>query len=289
MEPRSRDRAAQRCAPVTVLVKGAGDIASGIAHCFWRSGFAVVMTETAHPTVIRRGVSFAEAVFKGSAVVEGVHARLAHGLEEAEVILARTDIPVLVDPRAETSLQLGPAVVIDAIMAKANRGTSLQDAPLVIGIGPGFEAGSDVVAVIETQRGHDLGRVILRGSAKPNTGIPGEIGGHTTERVLRAPTRGTFMPTVLIGSTVMAGDAIGSVDGTPVETSISGVLRGVLGEGLTVSQGQKIGDVDPRGIAEYAFTISDKSRAIAGSALMAVLWLSGGRHRDGAGATRSRR
>jgi len=268
--------------PATVLVRGAGDIASGIAHCFHLSGFRVVMIETAHPTVIRRSVSFAEAVFEGSACVEGVTARLARSLGDAEGILAGREIPLLVDPTAEMGQELGPSVLIDAIMAKTNLGTAISDAPLVIGIGPGFEAGTDVAAVIETHRGHDLGRVITRGSAKPNTGIPGDISGFTTERLLRAPTHGVFVPTSHIGDTVTAGDTVGYVGDIRVEPGISGVLRGLLKKGLTVRQGQKIGDVDPRGIASFCFTISDKARAIAGGALMATLWLGGHGYVSGA-------
>jgi len=280
-DPESRDRRARPRTPAIVLVKGGGDIASGIAYCLCRSGFRVVMTETTHPTVVRRSVSFAEAVFEGSTSVEGVTSRLARGLEDAKAMLAGTDIPVLVDPSAEIGLQLMPSVVIDSIMAKTNLGTTMSDAPLVLGIGPGFQAAVDVAAVIETQRGHDLGRVILNGSAKPNSGIPGNIGGYTTERLLRAPTCGVFLPTVRIGSAVTAGEILGSVNDIPVTASISGVLRGLLKEGLTVKVGQKLGDVDPRGIAEYCFTISDKARAIAGGALTAVLWLGGHRSVDG--------
>jgi xanthine dehydrogenase accessory factor len=233
------------------------------------------MTEIERPTVVRRRVSFAEAVFDGSTTVEGVTARLAHNLEETAAMLGGPEIPILVDPDAETALRLKPVVVIDAVMAKRNLGTALSNAPLVIGVGPGFRAGIDVAAVVETQRGHDLGRVILEGSAEPNTGVPGKVGGFTTERVLRAPADGTFTSATEIGHMVGAGDGIGAVDGALVVASVSGIVRGLLRDGLAVRTGQKLGDIDPRGIAHYCFTISDKARAVAGGVLTAVLSVGG--------------
>ena len=262
-----------RRSSATILIRGAGDLATGIAHCLHLSGFRVFMTEMRHPTVVRRTVSFAEAVFEGSCCVEGVTARRADSLTDAEDILARQEIPVLVDPTAAIAGELHPSVLIDAIMAKRNLGTTLSDAPLVIGVGPGFEAGVDVAAVIETQRGHDLARVITRGSAKPNTGIPGDIGGYATQRLLRSPTNGVFVAQTQIAETVSAGQSVGQVAGQPVVAGVAGVVRGLVREGLSVREGQKIGDVDPRGIVSHCFTISDKSRAIAGGALLAVLWL----------------
>jgi xanthine dehydrogenase accessory factor len=233
------------------------------------------MTEIERPTVVRRRVSFAEAVFDGSTTVEGVTARLARNLEETAAMLGGPEIPILVDPDAETALRLKPVVVIDAVMAKRNLGTALSNAPLVIGVGPGFRAGIDVAAVVETQRGHDLGRVILEGSAEPNTGVPGKVGGFTTERVLRAPADGTFTSATEIGHMVGAGDGIGAVDGALVVASVSGIVRGLLRDGLAVRTGQKLGDIDPRGIAHYCFTISDKARAVAGGVLTAVLSVGG--------------
>jgi xanthine dehydrogenase accessory factor len=259
--------------PALVLVRGAGDIATGVGHCFRRAGFRVLMTETAHPTVVRRSVSFAEAVFEGVSEVEGVTARLTSTIREAEAVLAEGEVALMIDPTARTARGLEPSVLVDAIMAKANLGTSLTDAPLVIGVGPGFEAGTDVDAVVETQRGHDLGRIIVQGSAQANTSVPGDIGGYTTERLLKSPSQGVFMATSRIGDSVSAGDAVGHVDGAPVIAAVSGVLRGVIRDGLTVRQGQKLGDVDPRGVASFCFTVSDKARTVAAGALIAALWL----------------
>jgi xanthine dehydrogenase accessory factor len=256
-----------------VLVKGGGDLATGVAHRLCRSGFPVAMTEIARPTVIRRPVAFAEAVFDGCHEVEGITARLAAGLPEARAILDGGEIPVLIDPRAEAALQLKPAAVVDAIMAKRNTGTRITDALLVIGLGPGFTAGVDVHAVVETNRGHDLGRVILGGGAEPDTGTPGLIAGYGRERLIRAPADGVFESVAAIGSLVEAGETLGTVADCPVTAPIGGVLRGLIHDGVTVRRGQKMGDVDPRRRVEYCYTISDKARAIAGGVLEAVLML----------------
>jgi xanthine dehydrogenase accessory factor len=256
-----------------VLIKGAGDLASGVAHRLYRSGFPVVMTEIARPTVIRRPVAFAGAVFDECHEVEGITARLAAGLPEARAILDGGEIPVLIDPRAETALQLEPAAAVDAIMAKRNTVTRITDAPLVIGLGPGFTAGVDVHAVVETNRGHDLGRVILNGGAEPDTGIPGLIEGYGRERLIRAPADGVFEAGAAIGSLVGAGETLGAVGGCPVTAPIGGVLRGLIRDGMAVRRGQKMGDVDPWGRVEYCHTISDRARAIAGGVLEAVLML----------------
>jgi xanthine dehydrogenase accessory factor len=256
-----------------VLVRGAGDLATGVAHRLHRSGFPVIMTEISRPTVIRCPVAFASAVFDGRHQVEGVTARLAAGLPEARAILDGGEIPVLIDPRAATALQLEPAALVDAIIAKRNTGTRITDASLVIGLGPGFTAGVDVHAVVETSRGHDLGRVILKGAAEPDTGIPGLIAGYGRERLIRAPADGDFEATAAIGSLVEAGEILGAVAGCPVMAPIGGALRGLIRDGVTVKRGQKMGDVDPRGRVEYCYTISDKARAIAGGVLEAVLML----------------
>lgn len=260
-----------------VLVKGAGDLATGVAHKLHRCGFQVVMTEIPQPTVIRRTVSFAEAVYEGVQVVEGVTARLAEDEVDARTVLLRREIPVLIDPIAESARRLKPDVVIDAIMAKENTGTSINDASLVIALGPGFTAGEDVHAVVETQRGHDLGRVIITDCAESNTGVPGNIGGFDLERLVRSSADGIFEPLVDIGSHVEQGQAVGYVGSVPVQVAIAGVLRGLLRGGLRVSEGQKIGDVDPRDKVEYCYSISDKARTIAGGVLEAVLWLSSNR------------
>lgn len=203
--------------------------------------------------------------------------RLAGDLDEARTVLQRGEIPVLVDETAEKAMRLQPSMVVDAILVKRNTGTGITDAPLVIGLGPGFSAGVDVHAVVETKRGHDLGRVILDGGAEPNTGVPGAINGYAAERLIRSSACGIFESCVEIGSLVTAGDLLGHVDGCPVRPQIDGVLRGLIRGGVTVGRGQKMGDVDPRARVEHCYTISDKARAIGGGVLEAVLMLGGDR------------
>ncbi len=257
-----------------VVIKGAGDIASGIALRLWRARFDVIMTEIARPTAIRRTVSFSQAATEGQAIVEGVMAELAKDSQGAIAVLQSGRIPVLIDPEADCIRELKPDAVVDAILAKKNLGTSLGDAPVVIGIGPGFTAGVDCRAVIETQRGHTLGRVILEGSALPDTGIPGNIGGYMLERILRAPADGVFKQVLGIGATVQAGDIAGYVDGSPVRAQIAGVLRGILPDNTPVYKGMKSGDVDPRCKVEHCYTASDKALAIGGGVLEAILRLT---------------
>jgi len=258
---------------LTVVVKGGGDLATGVAHRLHRVGMRVVVTELARPMVIRRSVSFASAVFEGEIIVDGVRACLVDEKNDVHDLLDQGTIPVIVDPHADIIQWLRPQVVVDAIMAKRNLGTSLDDAPVVIGLGPGFTAGVDVQAVIETMRGHYLGRVIMEGSALPDTGVPGTIEGHTRDRVLKSPGDGCFRACASIGDQVEAGDVVAYVDGRPLPTRISGVLRGILHDGLEVKEGLKVGDVDPRGVVEYCFTISDKARAIGGGVLEAIMYL----------------
>ena len=257
-----------------VVVKGGGDTATGIVHRLFRSGFDVVITEIEKPTVIRRTVAFAEAVYTGVASVEGVEAKLAKK-EDISQLLAFKKIPVLIDPAASLVHLLKPWALVDAILAKNNMGTSVADADVVIGVGPGFTAGQDVHAVVETMRGHDLGRVITQGTALPNTGVPGNIGGYTHERVIQAPVEGIFQAHSKIGDIVSKDDVIAYVNNIPVRSKISGVLRGILKDGLTVNKGMKVGDVDPRCRPEHCFSISDKARAIGGGVLEALLWLGG--------------
>jgi xanthine dehydrogenase accessory factor len=259
---------------ILVVVKGGGDLATGVAHRLHRVGMQVVVTELAQPTVIRRAVALASAVYEGQVEVEGLAARLAESDQEIRAALTEGQVPVIIDPRGEVIPRLHPPVVVDAIMAKRNTSaTAITDAPIVIGLGPGFTAGVDVHAVIETNRGHHLGRVILAGSAEPHTGVPGPTVGFTVERVLRAPCEGIFTGKRRIGDPVKAGEAVASVAGEPVVANISGVLRGLLADGLSVKAGAKVGDVDPRGVPEHCFTISDKARAIGGGVLEAVLYL----------------
>jgi len=258
---------------ILVLVRGGGDLGTGIAHRLHRAGFRVVVSELPQPLVIRRTVAFASAVYEGHIEVEGAEARLARDATEIESMLDQGLVPVIVDPAGEAIPLLKPDVVVDTRMAKRNLGTTLADAPIVIGLGPGFTAGQDVHAVVETMRGHNLGRVILQGNAEPDTHVPGLVQGYGRERVLWAPAAGRFQSHVHIGERVEAGQVIAQVAEQPVRAGISGVLRGLLHDGLLVREGQKVGDIDPRGVAEHCFTISDKARAIAGGVLEAILYL----------------
>ena len=256
-----------------VLIRGAGEMASGVAHRLHQSHFKICMTEISHPLAVRREVTFSEAIYEGEKEVEGVRAKLISKLEEIESAWNGGEIPILVDPDGKKTRKfLKPDVVIDAIMAKKNLGTQISDAPLVIGLGPGFTAGKDVHIVLETNRGHNLGKIIVNGSAEPDTGIPGEIGGYTIERLLRTMKKGIFHPQKSIGERVNKGTVVAVVDDFPVITKISGVVRGLLREGVEVKKGMKVGDVDPRGKKESCFTISDKARAIGGGALEAILY-----------------
>lgn len=258
-----------------VLIRGAGDLATGIALRLFRSHLCVVMTDLPQPTAIRRTVCFSQAILYGSYQVEDVTAELAASMEDVRCILAEGCIPVLADPKAECRAWLKPDVVVDAILAKKNLGTQITDAPLVIGVGPGFCAGRDCHAVIETMRGHTLGRVIREGEPIPNTNIPGLIGGFAGERVLRAPADGIFVQKLEIGASVRTGDVAGTVNGVPMLCQIDGMLRGILPDGTPVTRGMKSGDVDPRGKREYCDLVSDKALAIGGGVLEAILSLTG--------------
>jgi xanthine dehydrogenase accessory factor len=278
---------------ILVVVKGGGDLATGVAHRLHRVGMRVVITELAQPTVIRRAVAFASAVFEGEVAVEGVVARRVEDAAQALALLPEGIIPVLVDPeasvlrpepcpeqsrrvvegRAEGVRELKPNAVVDAIIAKRNTGTQITAAPVVVALGPGFTAGLNAHAVIETNRGHDLGRVILEGQAAPDTGVPGPVMGYASERVVRAPGEGVFRGVKAIGDRVEAGDVVARAGDQPVLAPISGVLRGLLADGLVVKEGTKVGDLDPRGVREHCFTISDKARALGGGVLEAILYL----------------
>ena len=257
------------------LIRGAGDIASGAAMRLWRCGIDVVMTDLARPTAIRRTVAFSDAIVHGETTVEGLHAVRAENAAEAKKLLREGSLPVLADPECACRGELAPDALVDAILAKCNLGTKIDDAPIVVGVGPGFTAGEDCHAVVETMRGHTLGRVIYSGSALPNTNIPGLIGGFAGERVLRAPCDGIFTAVHRIGDTVEEGETIGFVEGQPMKCTISGVLRGVLDDGVPVKKGMKSGDVDPRGKREYCGLVSDKALAIGGGVLEAILSLTG--------------
>ena len=258
-------------ATVKVLVRGGGDLASGVAWRLHQSGFRVVITEIPEPLSVRRKVAFSEAVYEGRCAVEGVQAVLVKGPEEVARVWNQGFIPVLVDPEAACRHSIKPEVIVDAILAKKNLGTSAKDAPLVLALGPGFEAGKDAHFVVETQRGHNLGRLLASGSAAPNTGVPGAVQGITSDRVLRAPASGPWRNAVDIGEMVKKGDVVGTVQGEALYAAIDGVLRGLIRPGITVSKDLKIGDIDPRGKRDFCFTISEKALAIAGGVLEGIL------------------
>lgn len=270
-----------------IVVRGAGDLATGTIHRLKKAGFRLLVLEAEHPAAIRRQVALSEAVYAGSARVEDVEAvRMDVDLaekknrkelleQEMERIWKKDGVPVLVDPAGLSIAALRPAVVVDAILAKKNLGTTKEMAPLVIALGPGFTAGEDVDVVIETKRGHNLGRVIRSGSAVPNTGIPGIIGGYGKERVMHAQAEGILRNAASIGDIVEARAVIAEIEtenGTvPVEASLSGLLRGLIRVGYPVTKGFKIADIDPRKEElQNCFTISDKARCIAGSVLEVI-------------------
>lgn len=259
-----------------IIVRGAGDIATGSIHRLFMAGFRPVVLETDRPSAIRRQVSMCEAVYDGEVSVEGVTARLAKDFEEALEIAGRDEVPILIDPEGSCIEEYRPDAVIDAILAKKNFGTSREMAPLTIALGPGFEAGSDCDYVVETMRGHNLSRIIDKGSALPNTGVPGVVGGVSKERVIHSPAEGTIETVRKIGDTVEAGELMAYIrdeegDVSEVRASISGLIRGLIRDGYHVTKGFKTADIDPR-LEEYknCFTISDKSRSIGGSVLELV-------------------
>ncbi len=260
-----------------VVIKGAGDLATGIGWRLHRCGFPVLMTEIAQPLTVRRTVAFAEAIFRGETTVEGITARRCHATDVPDVLRAG-EIPVLVDPDAAILAEIRPTVLVDAIVAKQNTGTRIEQAPLVIGLGPGFGVGVDCHAIIETHRGHTLGRVLWQGSALPDTGIPGAISGVGVEgtRVLRSPIGGQLIAHARIGDLVPSGAMIATIQSAeqtaaPVIAPFTGVLRGLIHESVSVSAGLKIGDLDPRLDPDAVWTISDKSLAVGGGVLEAIL------------------
>lgn len=267
---------ARRLQDVLVAVKGAGDLATGVIHRLSRAGFAVMATELPQPTVLRRTVAFAEAVTLGQVTVEGIAACRADTVADLRIALASGCVPIVVDPGGMTLKEMQPSVLVEATLTKYNSGITINDAPIVIALGPGYVAGKDVHAVVETNRGHNLGRVYLRGSAEPNTGVPGTIGGYAAERLLRAPSGGRLHGVRQIGEQVQAGEVVAIVTSdegdAPIIAAISGILRGLVRDDLLVNTGMKVGDIDPRAIREHCFTISDKSRAIGGGVLEAVLY-----------------
>ncbi len=262
-----------------VIIKSGGDIATAVAHKLFRAGFPVVITELENPMMVRRTISFANCIYEKTWTVEGVTAVLAEDPLDFMKILRNGRIPVIIDPGCRTKNLIQPVILVDGILAKRNSGTAKEDAPVVIALGPGFIAGEDAHAVIETNRGHELGRILFEGQAAPNTGVPGQIGGYALERVLRSPVPGMVQNHTTIGAAVKAGELICSVEGQPVFTQIDGVVRGLIKEGLLVKEYEKLGDVDPRGDTKYCWSISDKGRNIAGAVLEAILILMNERQR----------
>lgn len=259
-----------------VVIRGAGDIATGVALRLQRAGMWVVMCDLPTPTSIRRTVCFSEAIRLGETRVEGVRGVLCADAATARAVARAGDVAVLADPDASCVAELAPDALVDAILAKRNLGTRRGMAPVVVGVGPGFTAPVDCDAAVETMRGHYLGRVYYQGSPLPNTAVPGLIGGYAGERVMRAPADGVFEPCVEIGATVRAGDVCARVAGEPMRATIDGVVRGLLQAGVRVTAGMKSGDVDPRCRPEYIETSSDKALAVGGGVLEAILALSGG-------------
>ncbi|SNV57713.1 selenium-dependent molybdenum cofactor biosynthesis protein YqeB [Veillonella rodentium] len=263
-----------------VLMRGGGDIASGAVYRLKRAGYPVVINEIAIPTMIRREVCYGNAVHRGEMILERYVARHV-SIEEIPEMLANDVIPVVTSSYEDLLATLHPSIVVDAILSKKNLGTNKSDAELVVGVGPGFTAGYDVDVVIETMRGHWLGRCIYDGPAQPNTGIPGDVGGFTHERVIHAPKAGLFTAKRHIGDSVQANEVIGYVDDEPVRAKITGILRGILKSGLIVSDHFKLADVDARCEESHCYSISDKSLAVGGGVLEAVTAWDYERNQDG--------
>jgi len=254
-----------------VVIKGAGEMATGIAHRLYMSHIRqIVMTEIPEPISVRRTVAFSEVVYDGEMTAEGVHAELIQSVDKVQDIWQKKKIAVIVDPKWTIVSILKPDIVIDAIMAKKNLGTKKTEASFVLGVGPGFTAPTDVHAVVESNRGHNLGRVFYDGAAEPHTGIPGPTMGYTSERVLRSPHTGLVKHVKILGDSVKKGEIVLYIDETPVNATIDGLLRGLIRE-IRVKDNEKIGDIDPRGVKEFCFTITEKARAIGGGVLEAIM------------------
>ncbi|NFN92585.1 EF2563 family selenium-dependent molybdenum hydroxylase system protein [Clostridium botulinum] len=257
-----------------IVIKGAGDLATGVATRLKKCGFDIVMTEISQPTTVRRTVAFSQVVYDKKVEVEGITAVLASNKEDINKIVEEGRVAVLVDDKAKIIDEIKPEIIIDAIIAKKNLGTKIDDANIVIALGPGFIAGIDCHCVIETKRGHYLGKAIYKGSAIPNTGVPGEVGGFSKERIIRATTDGKIAPVSKIGDYVKKGDIVAYVNETPIFAKLDGIVRGMLQKDVNVFKGMKSGDIDPRCEKNHCFTISDKARSIGGGVLEAILHLS---------------
>lgn len=257
-----------------VIVRGGGDIATGTIHKLFRSGFTVIILEVKNPTAIRRKVAFSEAMYDGTTIVEGITCQKANNLEDIISIIHNGKIPIIEDETCKILERLQPIALVDGILAKKNLGTSKDMVPITIALGPGFHAGVDVDAVIETQRGHELGRIILDGFATENTGVPGIIGGYGIERVIHSPADGIIHNICDISDKVKKGQVIATIGNSNVEATIDGILRGIIRDNFPVTKGLKIADIDPRlEEKKNCFTISDKARCIGGSVLEALLYL----------------
>ncbi len=256
-----------------VIIRGGGDIATGIGHRLFKAGFKVIILDIENPLAIRRKVSFCQAMYSGEIEIEGVKGVLSKDINQVYINLEKGYIPVYIDPEGKLIKEIKPLAVVDGILAKRNLGTNRDMAPITIGVGPGFEVGKDVDLVVETSRGHFLGRVIDQGSSIKNTGIPGSIMGYTEERVIRAKANGIMENYFSIGDKINQGEIVCKTGEVEVEAKITGVVRGLLKNGLNVKEGLKIGDIDPRGIVEYASTISEKARAVGGGVLEAIMYL----------------
>lgn len=258
-----------------VIVRGGGDLASGTIHKLHRSGFKILVLETYNPTSIRRNVCYSEAIYNGKITIENTTAIKVSNFNEILKCWQNNKIPITVDPHGKFIEILKPKILVDAILAKKNLGTKINMAEITIALGPGFQAGKDVHAVIETMRGHNLARIILKGEAMKNTGIPGEIGGYSKERVIYSPGKGTIKNVREIGDFVSSGEILAYVDNLEIKTEISGLLRGLIRNGSKIEKGLKIADVDPRcHEIKNCYTISDKARNIAGGVLEAILYFT---------------
>ena len=262
----------RKLSELIVLIKGGGEVASGIAHRLHRSHFRVCLTEIADPLAVSRGTTFSEAVFDGVKAIEGVKAELVSvSTEEIYRVWQQGNIPIVIDSESSVKEEIQPDVLVDATMAKRNTGTKITDAPLVIGMGSGFYAGRDVHIVVETNHSNNLGRVILDGEAEENTGTPVAIGGLTKERVIWAPQAGIFTTNREIGDSVIAHQIVGRVADQPLEAPISGILRGLMSDGVRVSKNTKLIEVDPINDSTVCYVIRDKMRAIGGGVLEAIM------------------
>lgn len=259
-----------------VLIRGAGDLATGVAVKLKNCGFEVIMSEIKFPTTVRRTVAFSSAVFDGEITVEDITAKLATSYEQVEKTLKTDSIPIIIDKNLEFLTLINPDIIVDAILAKKNINTNKNQANIVIALGPGFNAGIDCHAVIETNRGHNLGRCIYDGFAEKNTGVPGVINGYSSERILRANSSGIVSHRYKIGDIVRKNEEIATINGVSVHSEIDGMIRGLIQSECTVKKGLKIGDIDPRGDSASYTTVSDKARAIAGGVLEAIFVLKGG-------------